>query len=350
MNNNHRWKNMLYFLNYCDNAINELEDSIVDFEEINGLYDILATLLNVYFEDLYARGYLKNYERQDVLTDRPRGKMNIAKSYNTGVIYRNKVYCKVTNITIDNKYTRIIKAALVSLLQMKSIIKQNILNKVICNIQILYNVQDIVVDKISLLNMSYDINIPQHYMKAINISKFILNQWMLIDTNGMQDLVSVQKDRECYIWEKFLHNYIKEYINRLNIGLTVTKEQYTLGIEESTKERITRQPDISIYGRKDDFMLLLDAKWYENPKMNIFYNQLCAHGKIMDLRPNKGTRVGVVCGHNRADKKKINEIGGKHNKTYGIYMFIINIEQDFELVKLDIQNMINELLEIEKTT
>lgn len=350
MNNTHRWRNMIYFLNYCDNAVNELEDNIVDFEEINGLYDILATLLNIYFDELYNRGYLKNYERQTILTDRPKGKIDIVKSYTTGVIYTNRMYCSVDNITIDNKYTRIIKAAFVCLLQTKSIIKQDIVNKVAYNMQILHDVQDIVVDKISILYMSNDINIPQHYRKAINLSKFILNQWMLIDMSGIQDLVSVQKDRECYIWEKFLHNYIKEYINSLNIGLTVTKEQYTLGIEESTKEKITRQPDISIYGRKDDFMLLLDAKWYENPKMDIFYNQLCAHGKIMDLRQNKGTKVGVICGHNKADKKKINETGGKHNKTYEIYMFIINIEQDFELVKVDIQNMINELLEINITT
>ena len=53
------WKNIFYFLGYCENFMEYLRDDAIDYENVKGLYDLLATILNISFDTVVKFGYNK---------------------------------------------------------------------------------------------------------------------------------------------------------------------------------------------------------------------------------------------------------------------------------------------------
>lgn len=328
------WKNIYYMLCYCVDELKYFETSEINYEEINGTHDLLATLLCNSFEVLYKNGYIKKYKKEQIVTDKPRGRIDIPKSITTGSIATGKLVCTVSNMDIDNKLNRIIKAAFSILISSNNIaddkISDNLMTQLYNYKQMLRKVSDIQINN-TILN---DIRgIPEWYRPIMIVCKFIINDWLAFDTTGKHRLLELKDEqRLCYIWQKYLLEFCRREYSDYKVYNPVFGEG-----------RHQWRTDLIIDDKNNKFAVIADAKWYETSSMSTNnINQVNAYeSKYMHKYPEYST-VGLVV-YASSDKTTVFEPEMMDNgKT--VTEVLININQDKEILENDIKNIINKYL------
>ena len=330
---NIKWKNIFYFISYCNKKLEHLKISKVDFESVESLYDLMGVILNECFEQIEKFGYLRTYEYHRKVTDKLCGSLDILKSYNSGVMGRGLVVCNVHELMMDNTVNQIIKLAFQLLLSKKDRLSKSVKKKIVINIQKLSNVHDInIKDK----RINQIINVPKYYEPALEISKFVIRDWILSDKEGKYKLYSLSdKERIKYIWEEFLRNYIKEYVRKKGYKIHVVKSRYESG--SSSDMDYYYEPDIKLFSRDKDYpIVILDAKWYEVPEMKKeIYKQLSGYANdAKDMYNDRNIRVSAVFGYGIESSSE--ELILKNNQRFRMFKHIINVDQDFKDIKKDI--------------
>lgn len=328
------WKNIYYMLCYCVDELVYFEPSKIDHEEINGTHDLLAALLCNSFEVLYRNGYIKEYAKEQIVTDKPRGRVNIPKSISTGCIANGKLVCTVSNMNIDNTLNRIIKSAFSILIASNSMIDDKINSQLMTR---LYNYKQML-RKVLDIQISYGIlnevrDIPEWYKPVMVVCKFIINDWLAFDISGKHRLLELRDEqRLCYIWQKYLFEFCK----RKYRGYKVYNPVFGEG-------RHQWRTDLIIEDKSNKLAVIADAKWYETSSMSTTnINQVNAYeSKYMHKNPNYST-VGLVI-YASSDETEVLEPEIMDNgKT--VTEVLININQDKEQLEKDIKDIVDQSL------
>lgn len=328
------WYNIYYMLCYCVDELAYFDDAYIDYEEINGTHDLLASLLCRSFEHLYRNGYIKDYNQEQIITNKPRGRIDIPKSVSIGQLGRAKLVCNVSNIGIDTQLNRIIKASFSILIESNKLvddkIERNLMAKLYRYREMLDNVSDI---QVSLKELYEITDIPEWYKPIFTVCKLIWNDWIAFDSEGNHRLLELNdRSRLCYIWQKYLLQFCKREYSEYKVHNPVFGEG-----------RHQWRTDLIIEDKNDKFAVIADAKWYETSSMSTNnINQVNAYeSKYIHKYPEYST-VGLVV-YASSDKTTIFEPEMMDNgKT--VTEVLININQNKELLENDIKNIINKYL------
>ena len=328
------WQNIYYMLCYCVDELVYFNDAYIDYEELNGTHDLLAALLCNSFELLYKNGYIKEYNKEQIITGKPRGRVSIPKSIEKGSIGSAKLACNVSNIGIDTQLNRIIKASFSILIESNKLvddkIDRNLMAKLYRYREMLDNVSDI---QVSLKELYEITDIPEWYKPIFTVCKLIWNDWIAFDKEGNHRLLELNdRSRLCYIWQKYLLKFCKREYSEYKVHNPVFGEG-----------RHQWRTDLIIEDKNDKFAVIADAKWYETSSMSTNnINQVNAYeSKYIHKYPEYST-VGLVV-YASSDKTTIFEPEMMDNgKT--VTEVLININQDKELLENDIKNIINKYL------
>lgn len=332
------WQNIYYMLCYCVDELAYFNDAYIDYEELNGTHDLLAALLCNSFELLYKNGYIKEYNKEQIITSKPRGRVNIPKSIEKGSIGSAKLVCNVSNIGIDSELNRIIKASFSILIESNKLvddkINKNLMAKLYRYREMLDNVSDI---EISLRELYSITELPEWYRPIFTVCKLIWNDWIAFDKEGNHRLLELNDNKRlCYIWQKYLLEFCKREYSKYKVHNPVFGEG-----------RHQWRTDLIIENKRNKFALIADAKWYEASDMSTDnINQVNAYeSKYIHKCPEYST-VGLVV-YASSDKTTIFEPEMMDNgKT--VTEVLININQNKELLERDIKNIINKYLFIEE--
>ena len=338
-----QWKNIFYMLEYCVDELEYCDISNIDFENICSTNDLLARLLCNAFETLYKNGYLKEYKAEQIITDKPRGKIDIPKSVRVGSIVNSKLVCRVNNMNIDNKLNKIIKSTFSILINLRSEkdnkVSKEYLTQLNNYMQMMNGVGYIEISSKMLDEIK---DMPEWYRPIIAICKLILNDWIAIDKEGKHRVLSLSnRDRLCYIWEKFIRTLIKKEIAPT---YKVTKPTYKFSEQKSIN------PDIQIYKKSSKGLIIIDCKWYERqePTSANMYQMVAYTSNISSYHPNKEL-VGLViyATDNKTEQTDL-MTKEKNNINAVIQEWRLNINQDLEQVKIELRNIILNALSIEQ--
>lgn len=85
------------------------EESIDDFDDI---LDVLSEAMCNEIRSLIDKGLFKQYNKHQIVTQKPRGRIDIVKSYQTGSIASQKLYCVINEKDISNEINIVIKTAI----------------------------------------------------------------------------------------------------------------------------------------------------------------------------------------------------------------------------------------------
>jgi 5-methylcytosine-specific restriction endonuclease McrBC regulatory subunit McrC len=88
----------------------------ISYENIETTADLFGELLDQTFLIVYNEMVFRQYSLKNYNTNRPRGRLNIEKSYATGVIGKGQINCNVFSFNIDNQLNQAVKAGFLSLL------------------------------------------------------------------------------------------------------------------------------------------------------------------------------------------------------------------------------------------
>ena len=345
--NEHRikWSNIYYMLCYCVEELSYFKDAYIDDEEINGTNDLLATLLCRAFELLYKNGYIKDYNQEQVVTDKPRGRLNIPKSVSSGQLGRAKLVCNVSNIGIDTRLNRIIKSSFSVLIESDKAnddkMNINLKAKLYRYRGMLDNVSDV---QVSLKELYEITEVPEWYKPIFAVCKLIWGDWIALDKEGDNRLFDLKdRNRLCYIWQKYLLHFSQKYFNQLTVSNPTYIDGWKID-KNGSKQPRQRHLDLLINDKYNKKAVIADAKYYNsgdgdsvsnrdqvNTYCDIFYNN------HMDY---KITGLLLI-----ASDRCTGHIGGKDgNNGIEINSYTININQDKDNMESDIIDIIESYL------
>lgn len=340
---NIEWKNIYYFLCYAIDELELLQNNRINFEDIEGVHDLLATLLINTFEPVYKNGYLKVYKRKEIVTDRPHGILNIPKSIRTGAYEKGKLVCSVDCLDINNELNQIIKAAFNVLIDSNNVVSDKINKNLLTD---LINLREML-NKVDNISISKEIlyknrEIPEVYRPVIVVSKFILDEWLALDGDGKtRFLYKADPSRMCRIWEKFLRNFfIKEMPGYLTSKMNIP------GPFNSTNEL-----DIVSRNKKNNNTVIMDAKWYEDEvgsKPNLF--QIDSYTvRYIKIYPKQHVTGLLIYASTDSKDIKVEHMNVSNPEGTGIIDYNlaikpVGINKDFELIKQELKDIVNEFL------
>lgn len=339
------WQNIYYMLCYCVDELVYFNDAYIDYEELNGTHDLLAALLCNSFELLYKNGYIKEYNKEQIITGKPRGRVSIPKSIEKGSIGSAKLVCSVSNIGIDSELNRIIKASFSILIESNKLvddkINKNLMAKLYRYREMLDNVSDI---EISLRELYSITELPEWYRPIFTVCKLIWNDWIAFDSEGNHRLLELNDiSRLCYIWQKYLLHFSQKYFNQLIVSNPTYIDGWKID-KNGNKQPRQRHLDLLINDKYNKKAVIADAKYYNsgdgdsvsnrdqvNTYCDIFYNN------HMDY---KITGLLLI-----ASDRYTGHIGGKDgNNGIEINSYTININQDKDNMESDIIDIIESYL------
>lgn len=334
------WKNIYYMLCYCVDELAYFEQSEIDYEEVNGTNDLLAALLCNAFNILYRNGYIKEYKKEQIITDKPMGSINVPKSITSGCLAKGKLTCLVSKLNIDNKYNRIIKAAFSILLNVNNISDDTINDGLLLQLsnynQMLKKVKDIQISEETLIDIK---EVPEWYKPSLVVCELIINSWLAFDKEGKHRLLELKDEqRLCYIWQKYLLEFCRREYSSYRVHNPIFG-----------KGRHQWRTDLVIEDKDNKFAVIADAKWYETSSMSTsnIAQVNTYESKYIHAYPEYST-VGLVI-YASSDKTEIFEPEMMDNgKT--VTEVLININQDKELLEKDIKEIINKHLKNKKDT
>lgn len=323
------WYNIYYMLCYCIDELAYFDDAYIDYEEINGTHDLLATLLCKAFEHLYRNGYIKDYNQEQIITNKPRGRIDIPKSVSSGQLGKAKLVCNVSNIGIDTQLNRLIKASFSILIESNKLvddkIDRNLMAKLYRYREMLDNVSDI---QVSLKELYEITDIPEWYKPIFAVCKLIWNDWIAFDSEGNHRLLELNdRNRLWIIWQKYLFNLARKEL-----------PEYKVYRPSFPGVRHNWNTDLVIEDVVNKYALIADAKWYETSAMSTAnMSQVNTYeSKYLHKYSDRQTD-GLVIYASDNNTKVFSPEPMDNGKT--VTEILINVNQDSESMKNDILNI-----------
>jgi len=342
---NIKWKNIFYMMCYAIDELKNFEYEDIDTEDVEGVNDLLAKLLIASVEQLINKGLFRNYEDTGIITSKPFGRIDIAKSYNLGTIPKGELYCDVSLMDVNNYYNQIIKAALQIMVECNFKSKDKIRKELVNNLRYLHSefnqVDDIEVDSNSFDNIDID-NASQLYKSSLIVCKLIIESWLLTDKKGKHKQLNLSNENRLkYIFEKFVRNYYKwEYKDAKTSNPT-----YTL---PSRGSRVARNILDMLLETKET-ALVIDTKWYDtSTDSDANERQVSEYGQSY-LREHPDTTKNIVALLLYADSETVvarDYIYRDDDLRVPIYTEKLSINTEFDVIKKNLTDIANIYLKI----
>lgn len=339
---NIEWKNIYYFLCYAIDELQYFVPKNISYEDIQGTHDLLAELLCNAFEVVYSNGYLKEYRREEIVTDKPYGSINIVKSVQTGNLGQGKLVCEVDTLDTNNELNQIIKAAFTVLIDSNKVVNDKINPKLMTK---LINYRRVLedVDSISITReiLHRDRDIPEWYKPIITVAKFIIEEWLALDKAGKKRLLYLDDvNRLCRIWEKYVRAFYKKNL----LSADVSNPSYT---------KSGRTNNLDILALSDKAALIIDTKWYEssdNERNN--EREVLDYGVSfidMDERVHKYNEIHciVMYAHNELHEISHAETYTCNDRATPVHIdnIDVNVNQDKSKIEQDLLDIANRFLQ-----
>lgn len=346
--------NIWYMLAYSVDFINDLDTGDIDIEDTNGTNELLATLLCITYERLLNTELETDYHSIEMLSDKPYGKLNIIKSYKTGVISRGSLFCDINTEDINSIYNKVIKAAFNILLAYNKIsrdkMREKTVNRIVNNLDTLRSIDDIeiypeLVDQIH--------GIPDRYAAVWIVIKMIVYMQIARDKDGKHCLLELNDSNKLsFIFEKFGLEYAKrEYLNGL-----ASKPTYHV---KDTHGKITRNNILDMLLLNNNNVSICDFKLYDRasitddtPNIREVHDYAISFFEE-DKRRDKYNSIKCVLIYaykSDADKPKFkseetHDIA--NNKKCTIYRRSVDLSKSFDEIKSQLNKIFDEMLCIE---
>lgn len=291
-------QNIYYMLSYAFQVLNEQGYKNIATEQFTNTAELMAAILEKGITIQLKRGPGKEYIPQTEALSSLRGKIDIADSIKTQSILRKQLICTYDEFSVNSIMNRIIKST-VELLLCSNISKLR--KKNLRKLMVYFSEVDFIDLYTVNWNIQYNRN-NQTYRMLISICYLVVKGLLQTQSNGSTKLMDfLDEQRMCRLYEKFvLEYYRREFKNRITAN--ASQIPWQLDNDENSMLPVM-QSDIML--RRDDRVLIIDAKYYEH-SMQVQFNKHTLHSanlyqiftyvknKEYELREKKHTVSGML--------------------------------------------------------
>ena len=257
--------NIFFMLAYAWNIEPTWERKVVDKEDYDSLWELLARLLVESTNDLFKRGLARDYVVKEETFPGVKGKINIGRTFRTGAWHNAKAVCSFDEFQADIIINQVIKATVYRMLRSSG---HNLENSTKSNLkQLLQRFGEVSLIDNEILRKIDSINLQRHqlhYKFPLNLSKFILMNTVFNEEEGKYGFLDFERSHQkmSTLFEHFIFNYYKKHqknwkVKRENIQWHY--EEGGIGVDHLPM----MQTDITL--ERFDRKLIIDAKFYQEP-------------------------------------------------------------------------------------
>lgn len=320
---------------YDIDSLAYLDPGRISSEDIDGFKDLLATMLCTSYESLMD-DLDKEFTSTELLSTRPYGRINLEKSYKTGVISRGQMYCDVNTEDNNSIYNQVIKAAF-RLIRGCTGVSKSCIRRIDKNISTLSNVDDIEIYRELLDHIT---GIPKRYEHIWVLVVLIVNMWFASDEHGEYNLLELEdKKKIARIFENFGVNLAKLEFR----GGSTTKPIYPV-MEAYGSNKVSRRNRLDMMIRGKHHVAIIDFKFYDKTDTDHDVDNVREvtdyATSFFEMDKDRDKHDSITCVLLYAAKENVSnaflrrtDSRNINGKTCKIYKKVINLNQDFDKIK-----------------
>ena len=249
-------KNIYHMLSYAFQTLQSQGYKKLETEEFSSAADLLAAILTRGVELQLKQGLGRAYIEETEPLKALRGRIRLTESMKAMSMQRGQMICTYEVFSEDSILNRIIKSTLLLLLRAQ--ISKERKNKIK---KLLVYFSEIRETDLFSVNWQIQFNRNnQGYRMMIGICQLVVKGLLQTQKDGSMKLMDfMDEQRMCRLYEKF----ILEYYRKEHKELRAFASQIDWATDDEYQEMLPiLQTDITL--EKEDSILIIDAKYYEN--------------------------------------------------------------------------------------
>ena len=366
MNDDYRIYNIYYMLAYAfdDSKMNNIEESKVNAEKFEHIYDLFAFMLSNITGRLIKRGLFKNYVNESDELNTIKGKINLTESIKRKTFTSKKLVCEYDEYSENNYLNQIIKTTIYFLL-----ISNKLNKKYSDDLKRIYTLLNTIdtLNNISLIKWDaiiYNRN-NRNYKFIINLCYMIINGLLVNRSDGKVELMDFINEKSlASLFESFVRKYYQvEYKGILTAGGEVINWQIDSEYKNNKMIELLPQMHTDITLKHNNKELIIDTKFYDSTlskngfngsdketiKSNNWYqiNSYVTNKVYEYKKQNKNIEVAGMLLYAKTEEELSPDV---ETKVMGSNMYVKTIDlkkqfKDIEKQLYDISRLVNSDLE-----
>lgn len=268
-------RNIYYMLSYSFQVLNEQGYKNVATENFHNVADLCAAILIKGISTQLKRGLGQKFIPKTETLSALRGKIDVSESIKTMTMLRNQMVCTYDEFSVNTKVNQIIKAT-IRLLMRANISKDR---KKELRRQLLFFSE---VEQLDLHTVDWAIQYNrnnQTYRMLIAICYLVVKGLLQTKSDGTVRVMDfLDEQRMCRLYETF----ILEYYRKEHPEITASASQISWQLDDDVNDMLPiMQTDIML--RKDDNVLIIDAKYYSHALQTRFDTHSIRSGHLYQI-------------------------------------------------------------------
>lgn len=268
-------RNIYYMLSYSFQVLNEQGYKNVATENFHNVADLCAAILIKGISTQLKRGLGQKFIPKTETLSALRGKIDVSESIKTMTMLRNQMVCTYDEFSVNTKVNQIIKAT-IRLLMRANISKDR---KKELRRQLLFFSE---VEELDLHTVDWAIQYNrnnQTYRMLIAICYLVVKGLLQTKSDGTVRVMDfLDEQRMCRLYETF----ILEYYRKEHPEITASASQISWQLDDDMNDMLPiMQTDIML--RKDDNVLIIDAKYYSHALQTRFDTHSIRSGHLYQI-------------------------------------------------------------------
>ena len=274
-------KNIYYMLSYAFQVLKQENFEEVAAEEFAHASDLFAAILAKGVAQQLKQGLYREYITKHETLSVMRGKLDMPETIRNRIQRKQKLACEFDELSENNLYNQILKTAMHYLVRDKSVDadRKGQLNKVL-----------VFFDGVSLLepsgipwNRLYYQRSNSNYEMLLNVCYFVLNGMLQTTDKGEYKMASFSDEHMARLYEKFIFEYYRLHHGYLTEVRAAQVKWNLVGDNDESMIRFLPVMQTDVYLRKDDRILIIDAKYYGRTLQNRFDKYTLHSGNIYQI-------------------------------------------------------------------
>lgn len=274
-------KNIYYMLSYAFQVLKQSNYEEVAAEEFEHVSDLFAAILAKGAAQQLKQGLYREYITRHETLSVMRGKLDMPGTICSKIQRRQKLACEFDELSEDNLYNQILKTTMHYLVRDKSADadRKAQLNKVL-----------VFFDGVTLLEPSGIQWGRLHYQRSnknyemlLNICYFVLDGMLQTTEKGEYKMASFSDKYMARLYEKFILEYYRCHHGYLTEAKAAQVKWDLVGGDDTSMIRFLPVMQTDIYLRKDDRVLIIDAKYYGKTLQQNFDKYTLRSGHIYQI-------------------------------------------------------------------
>ncbi|HNX15643.1 MAG TPA: 5-methylcytosine-specific restriction endonuclease system specificity protein McrC [Oscillospiraceae bacterium] len=269
-------QNIYCMLAYAYQVLRQTNYEKIKGEEFENIYDLFSAILSKGVAQLLKQGLYRTYQSKSESLPVMRGKVNIPGTIRNKLRHRMELFCEYDELSEDNDFNRVIKTALLGLVRLHSVSKEN--KTALRKILPYFSSVAVIDPALIKWNTLYCHRNNQNYRMLIDICRFVLDGLLLSTDPGAHKMAQFSDEHMERLYERFILEYYRHHYNYLHPRAA----QVQWNLDEGRLESLPiMQTDITL--EHEPKTLIIDAKYYSHTMQTQFNKQTFHSGNLYQI-------------------------------------------------------------------